>query len=322
LATLAHQSIPGVDEKRGTLPVLSNLVESQPNKALASELLLEKGALGGGVRSVGLGFEQGESEPLRENGDTSQKLKHEAVKMSGIPTPHLAPEKPTHRHEMSEPLAAKGAVSPTKSSPLEVYIGAKMGQPQAATAPSAPSGSMDGSALQFDMLGEDSVSPSMDQGVIEDGFRPERQQGAAINAAPVEGRSHQQASVATSIGQQISAAIDHKSANVTEISLNPEELGRVRFSMKTHEGSIVLIIAAERAETQDLMRKHIDSLSHEFRSLGFTDIGFQFEGHGQSDERGKSNETMTSSDQKLELGGDIVELRHEPIAKDGLDLRL
>jgi len=135
-------------------------------------------------------------------------------------------------------------------------------------------------------------------------------------------KPHQQASVAASVGQQISAAIGHKPDGVTEISLNPEELGRVRFSMKTHEGSVVLIIAAERAETQDLMRKNIESLSQEFKGLGFTDIGFQFQGHGQSRERDNNTGTTIVSDQVPEPAIEIADSENEQIGEDGLDLRL
>ena len=148
------------------------------------------------------------------------------------------------------------------------------------------------------------------------------EQGIAANTAPIDVKPHQQASVAASVGQQISAAIGHKPDGVTEISLNPEELGRVRFSMKTHEGSVVLIIAAERAETQDLMRKNIESLSQEFKSLGFTDIGFQFQGHGQSRERDNNTGTTIVSDQVPEPAIEIADSENEQIGEDGLDLRL
>ncbi|MDG1863881.1 MAG: flagellar hook-length control protein FliK [Yoonia sp.] len=116
-------------------------------------------------------------------------------------------------------------------------------------------------------------------------------------------------------------AVEVKSmkTGTTEIALSPDELGKVTLTMKTVEGSVTMLISAERPETQDLMRRHIETLGQEFRSLGFTDISFSFQGQG----RGGQGETS---------GGDLVPdvtaqvetpeiLRDHPNA-DGLDLRL
>ena len=39
-----------------------------------------------------------------------------------------------------------------------------------------------------------------------------------------------------------------------ELTLNPEELGRVRMTLATHDAGITVTIVAERADTLDLMR--------------------------------------------------------------------
>ena len=86
------------------------------------------------------------------------------------------------------------------------------------------------------------------------------------------------------------------------------------------QGSIVLINAAERAETQDLMRKNIESLSQEFKGLRFTDIGFQFQMHGQSHERDNNKGITTVSDQVPEPSIEIADSRNEPIVEDCMGL--
>ena len=61
-----------------------------------------------------------------------------------------------------------------------------------------------------------------------------------------------------------------------DLHLNPEELGKVRISMAMVEGGINVTILAERPDTLDLMRRHIDQLAQEFRQLGYGLINFSF----------------------------------------------
>ena len=67
-----------------------------------------------------------------------------------------------------------------------------------------------------------------------------------------------------------------------EITLNPEELGKLRMTVTTNEGGISVSLLAERAETTELLRRHIEILSQEFQALGYSDISFNFGGGGDS----------------------------------------
>ena len=82
------------------------------------------------------------------------------------------------------------------------------------------------------------------------------------------------------IAEQIVVSIANDDSGTTEIALNPEELGRVRLHMTVTDQTVQIVIAAERPETSDLMRRHWDVLQQEFRSLGFqsVDLGFADEG--------------------------------------------
>ncbi|NVK45758.1 MAG: flagellar hook-length control protein FliK [Rhodobacteraceae bacterium] len=114
-----------------------------------------------------------------------------------------------------------------------------------------------------------------------------------------------------------------------EITLTPEELGKVRLSFHVSEnGAMQVVIATERPETLDLLRRNIDSLAAEFKDLGYSDSGFSFEsfdqgaqnsdspGFGEFDGFGStdlSEDTMTATPEpvRLNLG-----------ETSGMDLRL
>ena len=67
-----------------------------------------------------------------------------------------------------------------------------------------------------------------------------------------------------------------------EISLHPEELGRVKMSLSGIDGAMNVAITVERPETLELMRRHIDMLASQLRDIGYKDVTFSFAGHGQS----------------------------------------
>ncbi|ALG88988.1 MULTISPECIES: flagellar hook-length control protein FliK [Actibacterium] len=61
-----------------------------------------------------------------------------------------------------------------------------------------------------------------------------------------------------------------------ELTLRPEELGRLRITLTPQESGMIVSIQAERGETGDLLRRHIDLLDQELSDLGYTDIRFDF----------------------------------------------
>lgn len=107
-----------------------------------------------------------------------------------------------------------------------------------------------------------------------------------------------------------------------EISLNPEELGRVRMALSRTENGMTVAIMADRPETLDLMRRHIDQLTAELHRLGYTDIGFSFGSdtqHGQSKENRHRQDTGFAAVPADNPQSALVFNR--PVT-DGLDLRL
>jgi len=120
---------------------------------------------------------------------------------------------------------------------------------------------------------------------------------------------------------QIATAIVQANGKATEILLNPDELGRVRMSMSAVDGNLTLVVLADRPETQELLRRHIDVLAQEFKALGYDSVSFSFNADGQSGTDGTNDESGGDPTATMEK---VTETEEEtkPVLSSGLDLRL
>jgi len=108
-----------------------------------------------------------------------------------------------------------------------------------------------------------------------------------------------------------------------EISLNPEELGRVKMTLSASESAISVTLLAERGETADLLRRNLEALSQEFRELGYKDISFNFAGGDAQQQGGDSSEQSLDSPQLRAAEIDEAALTATKITLDGgVDIRL
>lgn len=124
-----------------------------------------------------------------------------------------------------------------------------------------------------------------------------------------------------SIARQLAEASQRMPDRPVEVALNPEELGRVRMSISTHDTGITLALLAERPETLDLMRRHIDQLTQEFHALGFGDVRFSFSQNNESDGGGADSTNQDSSAHADESSAQApIQLSMGPSV--GLDIRL
>lgn len=78
------------------------------------------------------------------------------------------------------------------------------------------------------------------------------------------------------LGTQIVDGIRQARDGSVELSLSPEELGRVRLTLHGGDASLHVTIQADRPETESLLRRHIGLLQQEFRDLGYGGISFDF----------------------------------------------
>lgn len=125
--------------------------------------------------------------------------------------------------------------------------------------------------------------------------------------------------VVQSIAQQLGVALKTSQNGITELVLNPSELGRVEMRLTTTETGVTVHITAERTETQDLMRRHLEGLVSEFKQMGFRDVGFAFQGNQHRPPAEQSQDELGTPEIEDPLTQSV---QHVAESGDGLDLRL
>ncbi len=129
------------------------------------------------------------------------------------------------------------------------------------------------------------------------------------------------------VGRQLAEAMQRFPDRPVELALNPEELGRVRMSISASDMGITVTVLAERPETLDLMRRHIDQLAREFQAIGYDSINFAFnEGETGNASDGDSDQDAGNgghpSDTAVEGKSDTTITPITLAASSGLDMRL
>lgn len=114
---------------------------------------------------------------------------------------------------------------------------------------------------------------------------------------------------------------------ITEISLSPEELGRLRLQLIPDGDRIQVILSAERPETLDLLRRNIEQLAADLRQMGFSSSAFGFAGWAGEQDRGRSTPALPpEAGQDAPLSPPVMQARGGTVARHGvetaLDLRL
>lgn len=124
-------------------------------------------------------------------------------------------------------------------------------------------------------------------GLIADGATvgPPATPQTPSGSAPAQSSAHGLPDVppdrAGQIGRQLATSLTDLSGRSVEVTLAPEELGRVTMTIASSDGGLTLTMVAERSETLELMRRNIDQLAQEFRDLGFGTLNFAFSQGGQ-----------------------------------------
>ncbi|WP_237028956.1 flagellar hook-length control protein FliK [Phaeobacter porticola] len=132
------------------------------------------------------------------------------------------------------------------------------------------------------------------------------------------------------IANQMAEALATKGERNVDVALNPKELGHVNMRVSVTDVGVSVMIQTERAETGDLMRRHINELADEFRRMGFDDISFQFSGDEASNRGGGNDASQGNPGRSAGSGSsdELAETAAEPIAQSlnlgevGLDIRV
>jgi flagellar hook-length control protein FliK len=103
-----------------------------------------------------------------------------------------------------------------------------------------------------------------------------------------------------------------------ELSLSPQELGRLRISLSPDGEGLHVAVQVERNETLDLLRRNTDMLLQEIRAQGFSGASFSFSGWS-------GEKTAASSGSSPATGMPATSPEpsvFRPAPSTGLDLRL
>ncbi|MCT4682321.1 MAG: flagellar hook-length control protein FliK [Roseicyclus sp.] len=163
---------------------------------------------------------------------------------------------------------------------------------------------------------------------------PTAEPRGAVAVMPPPGPAHAMpgTAVAQGMARQLSQALAERQGaeGVLEIALDPLELGRVRLSFAEAGGALTLAITADRPETAELMRRHLQLLTQEFQRAGLdapsVDISDR---HGGTRQEGRQDAPgAPTRDQPGGTAADPgpapgpVPARRQPQDGSGLDLRL
>lgn len=114
---------------------------------------------------------------------------------------------------------------------------------------------------------------------------------------------------------QIAAVAITTDGRLTEIRLDPAELGRVRITLEVSDGHVTAHVSPDRPDVLDLLRRHADMLTRDLLASGFDSAQMSF-GDGTTD--------APPGNVPLAQGDDATQPteRHITIPSDRLDLRL
>ena len=118
--------------------------------------------------------------------------------------------------------------------------------------------------------------------------------------------------------RQIGDAVLERTSDVVELRLKPEELGHVRFRMTAGENSLNMTILADRPETLDLLRRHVDQLARHLDDLGCSGTQFRF---GEGTGRGGGSPGVPVGDDRPEAT-DVLAQNDIKESETGLDIRI
>jgi flagellar hook-length control protein FliK len=125
--------------------------------------------------------------------------------------------------------------------------------------------------------------------------------------------------------QQVVDIIRTSRDGTLEVTLRPEELGRLSLTFSGDGSTLTVSLSADRPETLDLLKRNLTLLEHDLRDLGYDSLNFAFEG-----DDGQDGKPDTSQDQReptrSSATGDTVPDLIRPLAVmssgGGIDLRL
>lgn len=128
-----------------------------------------------------------------------------------------------------------------------------------------------------------------------------------------------------SIVAQVATKVVKGQSGTLDIRLDPPELGRVSLTLSPSDDNITAVIASERADTHDFLRRHSEMLQRALREAGYSEVKLDFSASGDSPARGDDDGRQATSDSHWRNAAETAppEASYSlKIAMNGLDIRL
>jgi len=106
---------------------------------------------------------------------------------------------------------------------------------------------------------------------------PDVASAAAARTTPGGGDAPDPRALAAQLTEAFVSALPD---GAVEITLRPEDLGRVRLVLSPDAAGLTVTLMAERPETLEQMRRAIDTLAADLRDLGYAGLNFRFDRSG------------------------------------------
>ncbi|MBM7069898.1 flagellar hook-length control protein FliK [Actibacterium sp. 188UL27-1] len=125
---------------------------------------------------------------------------------------------------------------------------------------------------------------------------------------------------------QIQETLRTNTSSTVELTLSPEELGRVRLGLAMSDGVVVISVAAERGETLDLLRRHASQLERQMQELGYEQVSIDFgQKHQDNDQNNDNHAPCDRAMSAVSLDDTLAQPRPTNLTGPpygGLDLRI
>ena len=127
---------------------------------------------------------------------------------------------------------------------------------------------------------------------------------------------------------QIAEIVRQQPERPVELTLSPEELGRLRMSFQSEGSAMHVILSFERPDTLELMRRHIDQLAQDMRALGMSDVSFTFQqqtsegGGGTYSEGGSARSSPDPQSDQQSMPEDLTSRVLNIAGRAGVDIRV